>query len=161
MAEFCGELFQCKFCSFLSVTRKDLLKHIKESHVHDIGFSMNCLLCGRTFRVFSSFTSHVSRCHPGVLAETAYETYQKSNLHSTQEEDDYNGLLSSMENESNDMECRSSAVALNDQSSIEDKIYMSAGSFIVGLKEKHLVRIPQFSYIVITPLTYIGYSNMY
>jgi uncharacterized C2H2 Zn-finger protein len=34
---------------------------------------MNCKVCGRSFRVFSSFSSHVSHSHPGTLAENAYE----------------------------------------------------------------------------------------
>ena len=46
---------------------------LKESHINDSGFQIKCLLCGRTFKVYSSFTSHVSRSHPSVSTENAYD----------------------------------------------------------------------------------------
>ena len=67
------QIHHCSFCSFLSAARKDLLKHLKDSHVNEQGFFIKCLLCARTFRVFSSFTSNVSRSHPGMAMENAYE----------------------------------------------------------------------------------------
>jgi uncharacterized C2H2 Zn-finger protein len=66
-------LHYCEFCSFRSIVKSDVMKHLKESHVQEPGFHMNCKVCGRSFRVFSSFSSHVSHSHPGTLAENAYE----------------------------------------------------------------------------------------
>ena len=62
----------CRYCSFRCSTKKDILRHLSECHINDPGFCMKCLLCGRSFRVFSSFTSHVSHSHPGVSTENAY-----------------------------------------------------------------------------------------
>ena len=64
--------FPCGVCSFKSSVKKHLLKHLKECHTNSLGFHIKCLLCGRTFKVYSSFTSHVSRCYSGVSMDHAY-----------------------------------------------------------------------------------------
>ena len=117
---------RCEFCSFVSNSRKDVLKHLKDCHVNEPGFFLRCLMCSRKFKVFSSFTSHVSRCHPGVLVENAYESSKNHNESTGNDE----MLLNDQQNSSDDPEARF----------VSQDISYSAGSFIIGLKEKHLVR---------------------
>ena len=48
-------------------TCKALLKHVKDVHSFDPGFRIECGACGQSFRVFSSYTEHVSRRHPSIV----------------------------------------------------------------------------------------------
>ena len=68
-----AEVLCCGFCPFKSVVKREIFKHLKECHAQDPGFHVRCLLCWRTFKVVSSFSSHVSRLHPGIPAKSAYD----------------------------------------------------------------------------------------
>lgn len=138
-------VYNCQFCSFVSLTKKALLKHIKESHVHDHGFFIKCLLCDRSFRVFTSFTSHVSRSHPGVAAESTYQCNSatahgendtitdgddQNHWHFDRDEANHDDVDGNTDENGYPVRLDNDAVA---------KLSESAGRFIVGLKEKHLV----------------------
>ena len=59
----------CWYCSFRSQGKKSLLQHVRDVHSLEPRFSIDCAVCGQCFRVFSSYTSHVSRKHPGKSCE--------------------------------------------------------------------------------------------
>ena len=144
MADAQSLVLNCQFCSFVSSTKKTLLKHIKESHANDHGFLIKCLLCDRSFRIFSSFTSHVSRSHPGVTTESAYQ-YNVA----TEHQEGSNAEIEENQNhrfDEADHDYPSDCPNHDDTPSFpavyDDavaRLSMSAGRFIVGLKEKHLV----------------------
>ena len=115
---------RCQFCSFSSATKRDIIKHLKDSHVNENGFFMKCLLCDRTFCVFSSFTSHVSRSHPRIAMENAYESEMNRSTPSTSQ-------VESEEQDDTSLFLDSSV----DHDHVTD-VSFSAGNFIVGLKEK-------------------------
>ena len=123
--EHAEDVHCCGFCSFRSVVKKDILKHLKESHVNERGFCIGCALCGRSFTVFSSFTSHVSRLHPGVSAESAY---------------DDDAVCTEMETDMimEEVDAAFPDVENEEEHSISD-ISLSVANFIVGLKEMYLV----------------------
>ena len=128
-------VLMCSFCSFQSLSRKDLLKHLKESHINDAGFQIKCLFCGRTFKVYSSFTSHISCSHPSVSTEDAYDCQPVERLMPLSREmvsiiDSPNQLTSAtIESTSND---RQMAVTL-------PTIQMTAAKFLIELKKKYIV----------------------
>lgn len=90
---------------------------------------MKCLLCGRSFTVFSSFTSHVSRSHPGISTENAY------NCEAVCPE---TGDFESDMDEVTSHEPSTDPCVNSNDNGISHR-QMSAANFIVGLKEKHLV----------------------
>lgn len=56
--------YTCCFCSrFVVGTFKKLLSHIKFSHSHEPNFLITCADCGRSFKKFNSFKSHIQRKH--------------------------------------------------------------------------------------------------
>lgn len=117
------DIFVCGFCSFKSSMKNNLLKHLKECHSNNPGFHINCSLCSRTFKVFSSFTSHVSRSHPGVILANAYNCQARMELELEAETDHFCDI-----NEYHPPDTESSNTA-----------QMSAAHFLVGLKEKYMV----------------------
>lgn len=55
-------MYSCPICSgFLGHSFKKLLSHIKFIHSHQPNFSITCGECGRSFRKFSSFKTHIRR----------------------------------------------------------------------------------------------------
>ena len=113
----------CTFCSFSSAAKKDILRHIKDCHALEPCFCIKCLICARKFRVYSSFTSHVSRSQPGVKVENAYLC----------DDDSDNEPPSDPQMQTNSMEL--------DDLKLNDNVDIShcSGTFLTGLKEKHLV----------------------
>ena len=85
---------------------------------------MKCLLCGRTYKVFSSFTSHVSHSHPGVSSEDAYSN---DVIQTCNSEAELYVNLSTDESPNFPPTCT------------HDVVEMTAANFIVGLKEKYMV----------------------
>ena len=130
----------CQFCSFFSTARTDVLKHLKASHVNEPGFFINCLLCARTFRVFSSFTSHVSRCHPGIAVEKAYDSKITKHLTNQVEFEEQQNSFDCNIDDSDRSTTNHEAAQLEPRVDHYDLV-SSAGNFIVGLKEVHLVCI--------------------
>lgn len=113
-----------------------MFKHLKESHANDPGFYINCLLCGHTFKIVSSFSSHISRSHHGTTAENAYDSkmsYEDPTEESSSQLASCDIILNDFADESNDVE------AANVDEPSQYGVSFSAGHFIVGLKEKHLV----------------------
>lgn len=56
--------YSCCFCSgFVVATFKNLLNHIKFSRSHEPNFLIKCADCGRSFKKFNSFKSHIQRKH--------------------------------------------------------------------------------------------------
>ena len=55
-------MFPCPYCAgFLGRTFKKLLSHIKFNHSHEPNFCITCADCGKSFRKFASFKSHLQR----------------------------------------------------------------------------------------------------
>ena len=55
-------MFPCTFCNeFLGHSLKRLLRHIKFIHSHEPNFSITCSDCGRSFRKFASYKTHIRR----------------------------------------------------------------------------------------------------
>ena len=55
-------MYPCTFCDeFLGHTFKKLQRHIKFIHSHEPNFSITCNDCGRSFRKFASFKTHIRR----------------------------------------------------------------------------------------------------
>ena len=55
-------MFPCTFCNeFLGHSFKRLLRHIKFIHSHEPNFSITCSDCGRSFRKFASYKTHMRR----------------------------------------------------------------------------------------------------
>ena len=55
-------MYSCTFCNeFLGHTFKRLLRHIKFIHSHEPNFSITCSDCGRSFRKFASYKTHIRR----------------------------------------------------------------------------------------------------
>jgi len=55
-------MYSCPLCSgFLGHSFKKLLSHIKFIHSHEANFSITCGNCGRSFRKFASFKTHIRR----------------------------------------------------------------------------------------------------
>ena len=122
-------VLMCSFCSFQSLSRKDLLKHLKESHINDAGFQIKCLFCGRTFKVYSSFTSHISRSHPSVSTENAYDCQPVERLMVSIIDSPNRHQPPLRVHQNND---RQMAVTL-------PTIQMTAAKFLIELKKKYIV----------------------
>ena len=60
----------CWYCPFRTRDNKSLIQHLKDALSFEPGFRIECGICGQSFRVFSSYTSHVSRKHPGIAADS-------------------------------------------------------------------------------------------
>ena len=120
------------FARFRSIVKSNILRHLKESYAQDPAFYLKCLLCGRSFRVFSSFSSHVSRSHPGTLVDDPYDNerispeFEKMDLDSPTEADVSSALDVTSE------------MSFSEEDPVPDPS-LSAGKFIVGLKEKYLL----------------------
>lgn len=111
---------------------------LKDCHSQEPGFFIHCSLCARKFRVYKSFTSHVSRSHPGVTVERAFKNVARS-------------IINQPFQEPSEYPCESMFVEQHDpieESIIQDQqsttavnidVTCCAGNFILGLKEKHLV----------------------
>ena len=137
----------CGFCSSKSMERRVMFKHLKESHANDPGFYINCLLCGRTFKIVSSFSSHISRSHHGTTAENAYDSkmsYEDPAEESSSQLASCDIIPNDFADESNDVE----AADVDEPSQYD--VSFSAGHFIVGLKEKHLVSSTMGSVLFLT-----------
>ena len=109
----------CTFCSFSSVVKKDVLVHMKDCHALEPGFCIKCLRA-RKFRVYSPFTSNISRFHPGVKLENAFLCDDKPS---------YEPPSDPVEGDNDDHMPPVKRVDISHCS----------GTFLAGLKEKHLV----------------------
>ena len=138
MATSQSGLHFCGLCPFRSATKSSILKHLKESHSQDPGFHLRCLLCSRSFTVFSSFTSHVSRSHPGTLVENAYDNEISNDQLSEDSVTDTGDVPIEL------AELQTTTAMSDENTAAADvtahDVALSAGKFLVGLKEKHLVR---------------------
>ena len=55
-------MFPCPYCAnFVTRTFKKLLSHIRFTHSHEPNFSITCGDCGKTYRKFTSFKTHLHR----------------------------------------------------------------------------------------------------
>lgn len=66
-------LFNCRQCSFRSLSWRELTRHRFETHSNEPNFFEKCAVigCSQTFRRYSSFLSHLSRKHRGLDMESA------------------------------------------------------------------------------------------
>ena len=87
----------------------------------------------RSFRVFSSFSSHVSRLHPGTLAENAYE----NNTVVPDEAQNVDMDVGTVSSEQ--ISLQEELVSATEGFDCAAMLKLSAGQFIVRLKEQHLV----------------------
>ena len=58
-------MHNCGMCPFFSVSQSELLAHIVRRHRHAAGFNVSCSAdsCGRPFKNYISFKTHVKRSH--------------------------------------------------------------------------------------------------
>ena len=59
-------------CPYFTTTHDDLITHLVRRHRHAADFIVNCSAngCGRSFKNYLSFKTHVRRCHlrnPSVI----------------------------------------------------------------------------------------------
>lgn len=55
-------MYPCTYCNgFLGHSFKKLLRHIKFIHSHEPNFSITCSDCGRSFRKFALYKTHIRR----------------------------------------------------------------------------------------------------
>lgn len=71
---------ECQDKEFIRLGK--LLRHIRDYHEHEPNFQVTCGLksrsggrCQRTFKKWSTFTSHISRCHDEYATEEGLENY--------------------------------------------------------------------------------------
>ena len=87
-------------CSHLPLKSfKKLVAHIRRTHSHDPNFIVTCGIpgCCKTYRLFSSFESHISRNHSELLEETEQANDEDISVQEDSECPDYPDALSSMD----------------------------------------------------------------
>lgn len=128
---------ECSHLPFKSFQR--LVAHIRRTHSHDPNFLITCGIpgCCKTYRLFSSFESHIYRNHSELLEE---ETEQASDEDISDQEDlecpDYPDVLSSMD-ESDDSE----SVDEDNEEEIREKTLRNMALFM--LKTRQCNRLSQ------------------
>lgn len=109
------------------------MAHIRRTHSHDPNFLITCGIpgCCKTYRLFSSFESHIYRNHSELLEE---ETEQASDEDISDQEDlecpDYPDVLSSMD-ESDDSE----SVDEDNEEEIREKTHRNMALFMLKTRE--------------------------
>lgn len=109
------------------------MAHIRRTHSHDPNFLITCGIpgCCKTYRLFSSFESHIYRNHSELLEE---ETEQASDEDISDQEDlecpDYPDVLSSMD-ESDDSE----SVDEDNEEEIREKTLRNMALFMLKTRE--------------------------
>lgn len=122
---------ECSHLPFKSFQR--LVAHIRRTHSHDPNFLITCGIpgCCKTYRLFSSFESHIYRNHSELLEE---ETEQASDEDISDQEDlecpDYPDVLSSMD-ESDDSE----SVDEDNEEEIREKTLRNMALFMLKTRE--------------------------
>jgi hypothetical protein len=59
-------MFNCSMCPFFASSQNDLVTHLVRRHRNNAGFIVHCSAvgCGRSFKNYYSFKTHIRRDHP-------------------------------------------------------------------------------------------------
>ena len=143
-------MYRCKYCVFVSLEWKILLKHSFEAHSALPGFSFSCHIngCVQTFTKYKSILSHISRQHEGLsqVEDNSITTEPEDHVMAvnSSNSDDYMDVVNELgcnEDEGSSQQSQESAAnnAVDLTSAATTTTEKTAALFILSLKEQHRV----------------------
>ena len=143
-------MYRCKYCVFVSLEWKILLKHSFEAHSALPGFSFSCHIngCVQTFTKYKSILSHISRQHEGLsqVEDNSITTEPEDHVMAvnSSDSDDYMDVVNELgrnEDQGSSQQSQESAAnnAVDLTSAATTMTEKTAALFILSLKEQHRV----------------------